>query len=545
MATESAGSRRLWLVVAALMLALGVAVTFGPLWQQGANLVVAKSKLPPEVANLDAFGRADATLCAWIVGRNAYTLLHHPLRLFDTEHCAPMKQSMVLCVSLITMAILGIPIWLISGDPIVTYNAALVLQTVAAFVAMYALIVAWTGVPAAGIVAALLYAFHPVRLATIEQPGEMDTAWTLFAVFFAWRLFAHGRWRDAIGLAVACVLLIGASFYQLLAAAFFAPAFIVWLLVRYGFRNVRPAQLVLVAVAMIAATAAFLGPYLAARDVAGIRREVAGTLTQWSYYLPGGSLYPGIPVVLLALIGAFSGRWSAASATKPDPRWALMPGTAILALLIAQETHVYPLFAHAVPGLDTIRVVFRLGAVVVMSLCVFAGLGAVVVIRYLERWGRVAAIGLIALAAVVVLWPIAPLQLGYSWTYFRARPTDETMHFYAELSRLGNAGPILELPYTVQGIQIVNAPANIMAAAFHHRPTSECYASYIAPGREEIAALVDHLPELDAVKALRERGFTTIVLHLGPFEAVGFRNRFEAQAPEPSPPVRLIRLHRR
>ena len=144
------------------------------------------------------------------------------LQLFDTEHCAPLERSMILGVSLITMGIIGIPILLVTGDPIVTYNGALVLQTAAAAATMYALAVEWTAVPAAGIIAGLLYGFHPVRLGNVTQPGELDTTWTLLAIFFARRLFARGRWFDAIGLGAACALLIAASFYQTLAASIFA-----------------------------------------------------------------------------------------------------------------------------------------------------------------------------------------------------------------------------------------------------------------------------------------------------------------------------------
>ena len=276
-------------------------------------------------------------------------------------------------------------------------------------------------------------------------------------------------------------------------------------LVRYGFRNVRPAQLVLVAVAMIAATAAFLGPYLAARDVAGIRREVAGTLTQWSYYLPGGSLYPGIPVVparthrrvqrpMERRVGDEAGSALGAHAGHRDPRSSDRP----------KRRTCTPLFAHAVPGLDTIRVVFRLGAVVVMSLCVFAGLGAVVVIRYLERWGRVAAIGLIALAAVVVLWPIAPLQLGYSWTYFRARPTDETMHFTRSSAGWGT-------PVRSSSCRTRFRHSDRERASKHHGSRVSSSSDLRSATRRTSRPAVRRSrrssitsPELDAVKALRE-----------------------------------------
>ena len=45
----------------------------------------------------------------------------------------------------------------------------------------------------AGIVAGLLYAFHPFRLGNITHPSIWDTTWTVFALYFSHRLFAAGR----------------------------------------------------------------------------------------------------------------------------------------------------------------------------------------------------------------------------------------------------------------------------------------------------------------------------------------------------------------
>ena len=89
-----------------------------------------------------------------------------------------------------------------------------------------------------------------------------DASWTVFALFFAERLLAKGHWRDAIGLAAAIALQIGASFYPLLAAVFTAAPFGLWLLLRDRLRSASPLQLGFV-LAMTGAAAAFvLGPYL-------------------------------------------------------------------------------------------------------------------------------------------------------------------------------------------------------------------------------------------------------------------------------------------
>ena len=52
----------------------------------------------------------------------------------------------------------------------------------------------------AGVVAGLLYAFSPIRVGfNITHPSVWDSGWLVFALFFSHRLFAHGRWRVALG----------------------------------------------------------------------------------------------------------------------------------------------------------------------------------------------------------------------------------------------------------------------------------------------------------------------------------------------------------
>lgn len=57
---------------------------------------------------------------------------------------------------------------------------------------MLTLVSRWTRSRAAGLVAALLFAFHPIRLGNITHPTVWDLSFTVFALYFAERLFAEG-----------------------------------------------------------------------------------------------------------------------------------------------------------------------------------------------------------------------------------------------------------------------------------------------------------------------------------------------------------------
>ena len=189
-----------WNLAAILVFFLAAAAVYGEVWREDPRSVV--PVLDFQRGGVRAIGRMDVSLETWLVARNAHTLVHHPHRLFDTEHCAPWEKTMTLGIPMITMGVVAIPASVATGDPILTYNVALVALTLIAAVAMFLLVTDWTGLPAAGIAAGLLYAFHPIRMEPIHHPSVWDTSWTVLALFFAHRLFAHGRWRDALGLAL-------------------------------------------------------------------------------------------------------------------------------------------------------------------------------------------------------------------------------------------------------------------------------------------------------------------------------------------------------
>src|SRR5574338_436525 len=106
---------------------------------------------------------ADVTSEAWLASRHARTLLREPWRLFDTPHCFPAERSLTLGFPAIGLGILGIPASLFSSEPLLVYNLARGAANLACALAMYCLVSGWTGRRAAGLAAALLFAFHSTR----------------------------------------------------------------------------------------------------------------------------------------------------------------------------------------------------------------------------------------------------------------------------------------------------------------------------------------------------------------------------------------------
>ena len=109
---------------------------------------------------------------------------------------------------------------------------------------------------------------------------------------------------------------------------------------------------------------------------------------------------------------------------------------------------------------------------------------------------------------------------------FAIRPEEEKLRFFAQLEELGDTGPLVELPS--RGWSKTREARRQLLQAYHHRPVSSCYNSVIAPGRKHVEQLVDRLPEPEAILALRELGFRTLVVH----RAGAARQRLEQAARE-------------
>lgn len=518
-----------WPLIGAIVFGLVAAVTFGPIWRAGASSVVPTHATDAPWMYIT---RADATFEAWQVSRHAHTLLNNPLRLFDTEHCAPWENTLTLGVPMVTMGILAMPVHMATGDPIATYNIVLVLLCLISAAAMYVLVTDWTRAPAAGIVAGLLFGFHAIRLGHIVHPAEWDVAWTAFGLFFARRLLANGRWRDAFGLGLVVTLQVWASFYALLTAAFVTLPFAVWLVVHYGLRKVRPAQLAAVVVVVAVASIILFAPYLQAQGGSSFlrRSESEMRFAAWSDYLPSGPFFLGCLLPALAAVALICGRERAVKGLDGDPRWALLGGAILVQVIaagpfnheilapllsdVSRAPNLYRLVAGVLPGLDTIRVVARLSAGVHLVACVLAGMGAAALIGLARRYGTLVGAVLVGVAAFDVAGPpLLRIEPTYTWQLHPAAASEASIEFYRALEALGDTGPLLELPVDREAGGIAFAPSRILLSFYHHRRTSACYGSYYDRGdRGRIVGLAERLPGADAVDQLRGMGFRTVVV---------------------------------
>jgi hypothetical protein len=462
----------------------------------------------------------------WLTAHGAHALLHHPLTFFDAEGCFPGEKTLAYGETGLTLGLAALPVFLLTGDPVASFNSVVLLLSWIAAFSMFLLVREWTASPAAGVVAGLLYGYSEIRAADVVHLNIFDTAWTVLALLFATRIFSRGRWRDAVAFALCIVLQMGASFYTLVSAGLVGVPVAIWLVVSHGIRMLRPAQLLGVAAVALGAMAVLFAPYLAFEQSGDLKQQGHQYYAALSFLLPGSPGFFGWATILLAAVALFSPRGRLALRGGRDPRWALLAGSALVLLFSIGAIHnvgfvliesgsgiatPYQLLARIVPGLDVIRSPVALMPAAHIGICALAGLGAAAVLaRVPARMQTHAAAALVLVAAIET---IRPAFLGLTprvvYAPIRTAPDARTLALYREAAELGNRGPVLVLP--VRPRDLIRASSEIVLAAYHWRRTSACYNFGHFP--ESLRDLAAQLPAPEAIRALSDMGFTTLALH--------------------------------
>ena len=127
------------------------------LWAASILLFLSIIHTYPLITGLDHLSRHndDEWLNAWAVSWIAHQLAQDPLGVFDANMFYPHEQAFAYTEPLLIPGVMGAPVHWLDSSPLLTYNVLLLLGMTLTGLAMYVLVVKWTGDHWSGLLARL------------------------------------------------------------------------------------------------------------------------------------------------------------------------------------------------------------------------------------------------------------------------------------------------------------------------------------------------------------------------------------------------------
>jgi hypothetical protein len=403
----------------------------------------------------------------------------------------PMDGALALSEHLAGLAIIGTPIQLLGGSPILAYNICLLASYALSAWFAYLLVHRLTGSVIAAACAGLAFGFAPVRAGQIAHLQVLTSQWLPLQLLamHAYLENAHRRWLVTAG---AAWLLQGLSNgYYLL----FAPVLITLWLVWFPCWRLHPRRGLSVAGTLLAASLPFLSILLKYRDIQGAlglsrgREEIAALGADVSSFLSPPALlafwpsragwttehdlFPGATVLAVMAVVVI------AAVLRP-PRLGTIATRSPLAFYAAAAV-LLAIFAFGpgdptspwrfarpyfwltlLPGFEGLRVPARFAMLSTLCTAIVVGLLVAETIKTSKRWSR-------AIAALMIVGLLVD-----GWT--------ESLPLIPPPGRLTLTGvpqnaAILELPPDDRLLSLYA----MNRALSHHHPLVNGYSGYVPP----------------------------------------------------------------
>ena len=329
-------------------------------------------------------------LNAWAVSWIAHQLPNDPLHLLDANIYYPESQALAYTEPLIVPGVMGAPLRWLGASPLFTYNVLVLLGFTLTALAMYVLVVTWTGDHWAGLLSGAVLAFSTALLTRLPHLQILHFYWMPLAVLALDRLLNRRRMRDAVWLG-ACVLgaALTSGYLVVFVTVALGAAFLARVQDWWGREGVKIlTRLVGVAVITLAILLLVFSPYQRARRTTPPMERVSGItavesyLTStarlhyatWShvYYRSSPApLFPGLTVLALAGVAVVNRRL----APRGTRRMLIAVAVTGFVLSLGALTPVYVWAYYAVPPLQGLRAPIRFGILVFFALAALAGLG--------------------------------------------------------------------------------------------------------------------------------------------------------------------------
>lgn len=474
----------------------------------------------------------DPLFSMWRMGWIAHQLGADPMHLFDANIFYPDRLTLALSDSMILPALAAAPVRFLAGSPVLTYNVILIAAFWLSGIATYLLVERLTGSARAAFIAGLMYACYSYRFDHYSHLELQMTQWMPLGLLALHLFLSTGRWPYAVALALTGVAQLYSSMYYAVFFLVFATTLAIGLLLVHRPRIRSLVMPVVAAIAIVSVMAiplarAFVAaqPLKGERDVSEVEHYSAMPADYlrsqrysalWAQRMlpaaPERALFPGAAPLTLGVIGL----------APPLGAIRLAYTAGLLVSFdgsLGLHGYLYPYLRRWIGPVRELRAPARFGALVGLTLAIFAGFGVRRVLRWRPSrlYGHAVFAGLIAFV-LIDAWPV--LALTPVW--------DEPPPIY-DLVRDTPGAVLAEFP--VQQDATANLPY-MYFSLWHWRPMVNGYSGFIPKSYGDLWTDVRDFPDPTAIAALRRRGVTHVSINCALSDAGcdRFRDRMRRSA---------------
>jgi hypothetical protein len=264
----------------------------------------------------------DPKLNMWIINWGCHQLSNQPLKLYQANAFYPYKNSLAYADNLVGLSIIALPAYLLSKNPVLVYNTALLTSFILIGIGIYLLVYRLTGNFYAAIMAAVIYNFCPGHLLRYSQIQLFATQWTIFALLYLHKLMEKSTIKNVFLLTLFFVLQAASGAYNAIYLALIIGFGIIFFTIakkkhreKYYFAKLALLMLLCASLSLIL----FL-PYLQVHNEYGLNRS----LSVVEEYSPNWQTYIAVPTNFYQKIAGVS-PWFKETVFKPAKTY-LFPG---------------------------------------------------------------------------------------------------------------------------------------------------------------------------------------------------------------------------
>jgi len=490
----------------------------------------------------------DPLQTAWILAWESRALTRGFSGFFDANILYPHRRVLAFSEHMLGLLPLAAPLNWLGHNPILTYNLLFLLTFAGSGLAAYALAQELTNDSRAALIAGFGFGFASYRTAHQGHLEILALFWMPLALLFLHRFLRQRRVVDAALFTLFFNLQALVSYYYAFMLTFAVAAL---LLVRIAFERAWPNRWVVTGLALAGAVTALIQVpiatiYFRVNQEMGLVRtldEVKGLSAHpWDYvaaspyaHLYAGltanwrdpawsehSLFPGLVLPALALVGLTRLRHTSVATVAKGERWTKWGYLAVLLLtiimMLGPELSIprlelrlplpYSWLYRAIPGLQGLRTPARFWGVGLLALSVLAGYGVTRLVPGSKWAGLAATLGLLILLGVEV-WSV-PAPVAAILPVGQAAPPA-----YSWVRDDAASQVVLELPLPLElrNFDTIAMEARRMYfSTIHWKQLVNGYVAFDLPDRDRLAQELQAFPDATTIERLRTLGVNTILI---------------------------------